>query len=149
HQLDSAPASPAEAFRPAMPFTVAVVLAGVAGFLSLCYEIVWYRIYSFATGANPKWFALVLRAFLSGIAFGSLFTRGLCREADSKLARFTRWIGLLVLVANLLGFASVPAIATVTRLAGYLWTLPLIAVSAGLLGATFPLICHASIGADT
>ena len=31
----------------------------------------------------------------------------------------------------------------------YTWTLPLVAVAAGLLGATFPLICHISVGADS
>jgi len=146
HEAETRPSI--KVVRPAMSFAVAVVLAGVAGFLSLCYEIVWYRVYSFATGTNPKCFALVLGAFLSGIAFGSLFIRGLCRDTDSNLSRFSRWIGLLVLFANLLGFVSVPAIAVVTRVAGYLWTLPLIGLSAGLLGATFPLICHISIGAD-
>jgi predicted membrane-bound spermidine synthase len=133
---------------PAMPLGAALVLAGLAGFLSLCYEIVWYRLYSFATGTNPKAFALVLGAFLAGIAFGSLFARGLCRRAAGDLAAFSRWIGLLVLGANLLGFASVPLVTVICRLAGYLWSLPLIAIAAGLLGATFPLICHISVGAD-
>jgi len=132
----------------AMPFGVAMALAAVAGFLSLCYEIVWYRLYAFATGTNPRSFAFVLGAFLAGIAFGSLFSRRLCLRASGDLPRFARWIAALVLGANLLGFAIVPLVALVARQADYVWTLPLVAAAAGLLGATFPLICHISVGPD-
>ena len=31
----------------------------------------------------------------------------------------------------------------------YLWTLPLVIIAAGLLGATFPLMCHISVRADS
>jgi predicted membrane-bound spermidine synthase len=132
----------------AMPFGVAMALAAVAGFLSLCYEIVWYRLYAFATGGTPQSFAFVLGAFLAGIAFGSLFSRPLCRRAGGDLPRFARWIAALVLGANLLGFAIAPLVALVARHVDYGWTLPLVAAAAGLLGATFPLICHLSVGPD-
>ena len=59
-----------------------------------------------------------------------------------------RPIAVLVLAANLLGFAVVPLVALIVRHASYVWTLPLVAVTAGLLGATFPLICHISIEPD-
>jgi hypothetical protein len=132
----------------AMPFGVAMALAAVAGFLSLCYEIVWYRLYAFAAGGTPQSFAFVLGAFLAGIAFGSLFSRPLCRRAGGDLPRFARWIAALVLGANLLGFAIAPLVALVARHVDYGWTLPLVAAAAGLLGATFPLICHLSVGPD-
>ena len=85
-----------------------LALAAIAGFISLCYEIVWYRLYSFAAEGRPESFAYVLGAFLAGIAFGSLLVRRLCREAPSNLARFARSIAGLVLLANLTGFAIVP-----------------------------------------
>lgn len=129
-----------------LPFPLAAVLAGLAGFLSLCYEIVWYRVYSFATAGPAQCFAFVLGAFLAGIAFGSLLSRRLCSLAAPQ--SLVRPIAVLVLLANLLGFAVVPLVALILRHASYLWTLPLVAVTAGLLGATFPLICHISVEPD-
>jgi spermidine synthase len=134
--------------RPPLPFAVGLVLAAVAGFISLCYEIVWYRLYSFAAEGRPESFAYVLGAFLAGIAFGSLLVRRLCHAAPSDLARFARSIAGLVLLANLVGFAIVPLVGLLVRSLHYTWTLPLVAIAAGLLGATFPLICHVSVGAD-
>jgi len=131
---------------PAIGFRTAMLLSAVAGFISLCYEIVWYRLYSFATGTNPKSFAFVLGAFLAGIAFGSLFSRRLCRIDTS---RGLTQIAALVLAANLFGFAVAPLTGFLVRHSSYLWTLPLVTVAAGMLGATFPLICHISIGADS
>ena len=31
----------------------------------------------------------------------------------------------------------------------FLWSLPLVAITAGLLGATFPLMCHISVRPDS
>jgi predicted membrane-bound spermidine synthase len=133
-------------WHPAIGFRTAMLLSAVAGFISLCYEIVWYRLYSFATGTNPKSFAFVLGAFLAGIAFGSLFSRRLCRiDTTRGLAQ----IATLVLAANLFGFAVAPLTGLLVRYSSYLWTLPLVAIAAGMLGATFPLICHISINADS
>ncbi len=140
------PITPRAPWKPALGFGTAMLLAGVAGLISLCYEIVWYRLYSFATGANPKSFAFVLGAFLAGIAFGSLFSRRLCAAPDrATLAR----IAALVLAANLFGFAVAPLASLLAPRASTLWTLPLVALAAGLLGATFPLICHLAVGPDS
>src|SRR5262249_1430330 len=69
-------------------FPLAMTLATVAGFLSLCYEIVWYRLYSFATAGPAQCFSFVLGAFLAGIAFGSLLSRRVCdRTKVEALAR--------------------------------------------------------------
>jgi spermidine synthase len=135
--------------QPALSFGVALALSGIAGFISLCYEIVWYRLYSYVSGGPSASFSFVLGAFLFGIAFGSLLTRKLCVGTASDLPRFTRSIALLVLLANLLGFAIVPLVARLVIHVSYLWTLPLIAIAAGLLGATFPLMCHISVRADS
>ncbi len=132
-----------------LPFPVALLLAAAAGFLSLCYEIVWYRLYSFATNGPAECFAFVLGAFLAGIALGSLLSRPICNRPTSDVPRLARSIAWLVLSANLLGFAVVPLVAFTVRRVDYLWTLPLIALTAGLLGAAFPLLCHISVPPDT
>jgi spermidine synthase len=139
-------AAPAKTL-PMLSFPIAMVLAGVAGFISLCYEIVWYRLYSYASGGPAQCFSYVLGAFLFGIAFGSLLSRGIC-TASSNVARLARYIAVLVLFSNLLGFAIVPLVALLVQHASFLWSLPLVAAAAGLLGATFPLMCHISIRPD-
>jgi len=132
-----------------LPFPLALILAGLAGFLSLCYEIVWYRLYSFATNGPAQCFAFVLGAFLSGIAFGSLLSRRICHRAGAlQIQPLARSIALLMLLATVIGFAIVPTIASAVRFVDYLWTLPLIAITAGLMGATFPLLCHISVPPD-
>jgi spermidine synthase len=125
-----------------LPFRSALLLSAAAGFISLGYEIVWYRVYAFASEGSAKGFAYVLGAFLAGIAFGSLLSRRFCGAAR-RLP-----VAEVVLLANLLGFLTVPAIALAIRTVDYVWTLPLIAISAALLGAAFPLICHISIAPD-
>ncbi|MBI2686598.1 MAG: fused MFS/spermidine synthase [Acidobacteria bacterium] len=130
------PSAPAEAHdAPTINFPIAVIAAGITGFISLGYEIVWYRVYSFITGGSPKSFSFVLGAFLAGIAFGSLAARKLRGHL----------IAPLILIANVLAFLSIPLIAYAVRHVSYELTLPLIALAAGLLGATFPLISHAAI----
>ncbi len=140
--------APAREFISLLPFPMALALAALAGFISLGYEIVWYRLYSFASGGPAQCFAYVLGAFLGGIAFGSLLSRRLC-EQSSDVANLARSISLLVALANLLGFATVPLVALAVQHISFLWTLPLVAVTAALLGATFPLMCHISVPPDS
>lgn len=128
-----------------LSFPAAMAIAALAGFISLGYEIVWYRVYSFVSEGSARSFAFVLGAFLAGIAFGSLGAGHVCRSRKAPLLRL---IGLLVLCANLAGFFAVPLVAGMVTEVSYLLTLPLVALSAGLLGATFPFISHVSIAPD-
>ena len=133
---------------PLLPFPLAMSLALLAGFISLGYEIVWYRLYSYASGGPAQCFAYVLGAFLLGVALGSLLSRNLCRQS-SDVRILARSIALLVVLANLLGFAIVPLVALAVQHISYLLTLPLVAITAALLGATFPLLCHISVRPDS
>ena len=126
-----------------LPFSAGLAIAAISGFISLGYEIVFYRVYSFASGGSPRCFSFVLGAFLTGIAFGSLGARHLCKTAESRV--LIRSIAALVLLGNVVGFLSVPVLAWAVQYASYEFTLPLAAVAAGLLGATFPLVCHISV----
>jgi len=134
---------------PMLPFPIALVLAGLAGFISLCYEIVWYRLYSFASGGPAQCFAYVLGVFLGGTALGSLLSRRMCSQTSLLVTPLQRSIAMLVLLANLLGFATVPLVALAVQHISFLWTLPLVGITAGMLGATFPLMCHISVRPDS
>ena len=134
---------------PVIPFPWAVVAAGVCGLISLAYEIVWYRAYSFASGSHAKAFALLLAAYLEGIAFGSLFSRSICQAVSGKTAaRCLAAISGFAIVANLIGYMVTPAMAFSVRFVPYVLTMPMVTLSTCLLGALFPLICHVSIAPD-
>ncbi len=129
-----------------LPFAAGMMLAAMAGFVSLGYEIVWYRVYSFVTGGSPRCFSFVLGAFLGGIALGSLWSRRLCQKREHLL----NVVAALVLFSTLLSFA-VASLLSYAALLGisYEFTLPLVALAAGALGAVFPLVSHLTVSSDS
>ncbi len=144
--------SPAEVLREApaqAPFFLGVVTASLAGFIALGYELLWYRVISFATGGLAKSFAVLLGTYLAGIAAGSALAQKLCRLQSSTTARgYFTWIGLFVVAANLAGFMVVPFTAATAAHWGWAGALPLVFAAAALLGAVFPLIAHATTAPD-
>ena len=80
---------------------------------------------------------------------GSLLSRTMCRQASLRVTPLQRSIAILVLLANLLGFATVPLVALAVQHVSFLWTLPLAGITAGMLGATFPMMCHISVRPDS
>lgn len=128
-------------------FYLALALVSLTGFISLSYEILWFRVHSFTTASSAWAFSLLLGSFLTGIALGSLFARRFCHDSSEQpslgpLAGF-------VLVANLMGFLVVPISAFLMTWLPYPALLPLVIISAGALGATFPLIAHYGVPPDS
>ena len=132
---------------PGIGFASAVITAGIAGFVSLGYEIVWYRLFSFTTAGLAKSFAFLLGAYLMGIAAGSLVSNRICKKITNPLS-CTRFLVGTVLGANLLGFLVGPILFNLVLHVSYLWTLVPIGLAAACLGALFPLLCHISICPD-
>jgi spermidine synthase len=128
-------------------FGAAVITAGVAGFISLGYEIVWYHLFSFTTGGVAKSFAFLLGAYLAGIGAGSVVSNRACDKIRNPKS-FARLLVGTVLGANLLGFLVEPILFNLVLHVSYLWTLVPIALAAACLGAVFPLLCHISIAPD-
>jgi spermidine synthase len=141
--------APAAPTGKTLSYAIAAPVAGLAGFVSLGYEILWYRAFSFASQGRAQAFAILLGFYLAGIAFGSLLSRSLCRQTKkSLLGRQLRNISLFVIVANVLGYLVLPAMAFLARY----WVglgLPLISLAAAFLGATFPLISHVAVPPDS
>lgn len=127
-------------------FWFALLLSALCGYIALSYEILWYRVYSFASGGVAQAFALLLGCYLLGIALGALVSRRFCREpaAGEQVASLSGF----VLFANLASFLLVPVAALITSVLHWGASLPLVAVAAALLGAIFPLICHIAIAPD-
>ena len=129
-----------------LPLPVAIVLSAMFGFIALAYEIVWYRIYSFASAGAAPSFALLLGFYLGGIAYGSMVVRHACR-AKLRLDRrgALRVTGMLILWANIVGFLLGPAVGIVVKVVPYSATYEFVFVGASLMGACFPLLSHAGI----
>ena len=140
-------ARPATGGNAGISFLEAVITAGIAGFVSLGYEIVWYRLFSFTTAGLAKSFAYLLGAYLTGIGAGSLVSNRICKKITNPQT-FTRFLVGTVLGANLLGFLVGPILFNLVLHVSYLWTLVPIALAAACLGAVFPLLCHISIPPD-
>jgi spermidine synthase len=128
-------------------FRAAVMIAGVAGFISLGYEIVWYRLFSFTTGGLVTSFAFLLGAYLAGIAGGSLVTNRVCKRITNPQTS-VRFLVATVFGANLIGFLVGPILFNSLRHVSYLWTLVPIGFAAAGLGGVFPMLCHISIPPD-
>jgi spermidine synthase len=124
--------------------SLAYLLAFASGFIALSHEILWYRVYSYTSQGGAEAFALMLGAYLCGIAFGAYGARALCRDAVLPL----RTVGWL-LAASALAYFLPPAVAAaVVTVDSSELTLPAVAAAAALLGAVFPLVSHACIAPD-
>ena len=53
-----------------MNFLLALTAVALGGFISLSYEILWYRAISVASGATASAFGLLLGFYLLGLAAG-------------------------------------------------------------------------------
>jgi predicted membrane-bound spermidine synthase len=139
--------TPREASQAVLRMPVALGLAAVSGFISLAYEIVWCRLYAFASGDAAPCFAILLGSYLAGIALGSVGIRDVSRRTLLAIPRAS--IGLLanlIIWAGVISFLVAPILATVVHQhLVYQLTLPLVALAAGLLGASLPLLSHAAI----
>jgi len=132
-----------------LPLGVSITLAFLIGFVSLSYEIVWARLYNFLAAGAAFAFPILLGCFLAGIGLGSLFSRKYCQRALSKGDRSQLMtLGFFLLFANLIAFLTVPFIDYLVQVFPWTFTFPLIVLSAAMLGATFPLLCHLSFRPD-
>ena len=66
---------PSDAGRRSLAPWLLLAAAGVTGMASLIYEVVWIRMLSFVLGSSTHSFELMLSAFISGLALGSLAIR--------------------------------------------------------------------------
>jgi spermidine synthase len=130
----------------AMP--LGMMFAAAAGFIALAYEILWYHIYSFTSGATASCFATLLGSYLIGVAYGSLAVHDFCRKKfKTDLAGTIRGAAVVVCLGTIAGFLVVPAtvFSVSTAHIPYQLTFAFVTVAAALLGAAFPILCHASI----
>ncbi|HKX09528.1 MAG TPA: fused MFS/spermidine synthase [Stellaceae bacterium] len=129
-------------------FLGVLAIAGVLGYVSLSYEIVWFRAFEIATNTTMA-FALILGAYLGGIANGSLRGQRLCTD-DLSPARAAQSVAMAVLASSVLGFALLPIGADlgVTSLGYSVPMLILVFLQTSIASSAFPVLCHSGIAPD-
>lgn len=130
-----------------IPFRTALWWSALSGFLALSWEIIWSRVFNFASASKAPVFGYMLGSYLLGLALGSLFSPYLLAQAGDLRSKLARWMTLStaasILVAPLTGEAAI----YLSWELGYLFVI----VAGALIGLTFPLLCHVAIppGQDT
>ena len=128
-----------------IPLWAGMVLACATGFIALAYEILWYRLYSFASGGTARCFAEVLAFYLFGIAYGARAVRSACQDKLGNDIRRTMSAGAEVtILGGIAAFLVGPAFAFWIS---HIPSSPFFClfITATLLGAAFPLLAHAAI----
>ena len=132
--------------RRTIPFGVGIALAAAVGFISLAYEIIWFRLYSFTSGGAAPTFAKLLGFYLTGIAYGSYVVRDVCRQRlRDDLRRTTELVATTVLLGSIAGFLVGPLLSFGSRRIPFDLMFFLVFIGAALLGSAFPILSHAVI----
>lgn len=132
-----------------MGFAVALVVAGAAGFIALSYEILWYRVISYASWGLPGAFGLLLGAYLLGLAIGSRVAGYFCKDKqDAGDTRTLRALAAFTFVANVFAWLVVPCFGWSSKHWDWPPALAAVALAAAMLGAILPLVAHFGIKAD-
>ncbi len=138
-----------------LPFPLALSCAAFCGFAALAYEIIWYRLLTFATGDTARVFASLLGSYLLGLALGSRIVERYSERNHNHIAAL-HVLGGLLFASAILGFAVSPVFALAMKfpspfgastVIGPAYLIVLLSICSGalLFGATFPLIAHVSV----
>src|SRR5262249_54386047 len=69
--------------KPLMSLRFATFISGLIAFISLCLEIIWFRVFALASSDRAPAFALLLTTFLAGIAAGGFIAGRLSEKAKN------------------------------------------------------------------
>lgn len=127
--------------KPEILFRTALLWSALSGFIALSWEIIWSRVFNFASASRAPVFGYMLGSYLLGLAIGSLLSPRLLARTGELRPKLARW----VLLSSVAGFLVAPL--TSMTAAHVFWEYGyLFVIAAGtLIGLTFPLLCHAAI----
>jgi predicted membrane-bound spermidine synthase len=133
-----------------IPFWIGMFLACATGLIALSYEIIWYRLYSFASGTSASCFAKLLGFYLLGIAYGSLVVRDACKkQLNQNVSKTLQVCSEVVVIGAIAAYLVGPALAHSIVHVSYEFTFVFVFFAAALLGSAFPLLANASIDPET
>ena len=149
-RIESAPiaaAAPVAEAGPGLNLGMAMLIAGIAGFIALGFEIAWFRVFSLAASDRAPAFALLLSTYLGGIAAGSYLAEKLTEKKSPAI--IVRTVGVLLLLAGGISGYLPPLVGELMRQkASFLASAPAFFIVAGLLGSVLPLLCQLAVAAD-
>jgi spermidine synthase len=129
-----------------MSFLAALIVVTISGFLSLSYEILWYREFAFASGGAPWVFGRVLAAFLIGLAEGSIVSSRLVAASRGADRAFQFRVVCIAIVASSIGaYLVVPGMAWLATHRVWQAAFVLVVGAAFLMGLVLPLVCELGI----
>ena len=144
----TATAAPATGATSAPRFAGVLGLGALGGFVSLSYEIFFFRTISYATGSSASAFAITLSAFLVGLAAGARAAGRSCERGPPRLALRAALRALVV--GNVVGWAFLPLVGRAAMLgwAALGLSLVLVYLVARSLGVLLPTLAHLAVRAD-
>lgn len=123
--------------------------AALVGFASLSWEILWLRVYAFATGGTISVFGMFLGFYLFGIATGSLVARRACTGHSAwPVGRIAKVAGLVAAVAGVVAYMHSPIAGWLSQHGPPMVGMPVAALAGGLYGAILPMVTHSVVPAD-
>ena len=132
-----------------LAFAPTLMLAAAGGFVSLSYEIFFFRTMSYATGSSSTAFALTLSAFLVGLASGA-------RRAGDDCSTLTRdalmrRAAAALIVGNLVALLFLPLLSHLAWLeAGVVGVaIVLVYLFARFWGTLLPYLAQLGVAADS
>ncbi len=131
----------------AIPFRTALLWSALSGFLALSWEIIWSRVFNFASASKAPVFGYMLGSYLLGLAIGSLLSPLLLKQGSELRGKLARW----VMFSSVAAFLVAPLTAIAATQMYWEYGYYFVIIAGALLGLTFPLLCHAAIppGNDT
>lgn len=124
-----------------IPFRTALLWSAFSGFLALSWEIIWSRVFNFASASKAPVFGYMLGSYLLGLALGSLLSPWTLKRTGDLRLKFGRW----VLLSSVGAFMIAPLTAILATQAYWEYGFYLVIAAGTLLGVTFPLLCQAAI----
>lgn len=129
-----------------MSLVAGMAVVAIAGFVSLSYEILWFRVFSFATGSAPSVFGLLLAAYLAGLAAGAVLSRRtVVSSSGLSPAAQRRVLAAALGVAAIIGFAVIPCLGWLASVNAWPAGLLLVFAAASLFGIALPLVSHLGV----
>lgn len=123
--------------------------AAVAGFVSLSWEIAWFRVYAFTTGGTLPFFGIYLGVYLAGIAVGAVSVRGDCGpRSPERLAKIARTASVLAALAGGVSYLHTPLAAWCAEAGMAPLALVAVGLSAGFYASVLPLVAHLAVEPD-
>lgn len=134
-----------------MRWAILLVMAFASGFVSLSYEVLWARMFSFSAAGSVAAFPMLLGLFLAGIAVGARWSKRFSKGQATFAPAPLRSVALFVAASSIAGWLVIPAMAWFLTLhqaiPGYT-ALYFVFGAACLFGAQLPLLMHFGIEAN-